>query len=156
MKYRLINKTKIPREKIHEFIKFCCPKGVNGFSISMLNADDYTALDGITFTAKNKIKIWVGFNKLPRMSNEKTLKKVGYTPIYLIKNEDELILSVISHELRHLWQMNVSGKNFVNGKVCKYIDWGNKKRTTVYKMESDACRYAKKMLNKYRRITKLC
>jgi len=153
MKYKLINRTKISSKIIHKLIQFVCPKGVDRFVISIMRDRDGSALEGETLLKLKTIKIYIrDRNKYPRLSNNKNTKKAGYNPIFFIRNNREAVLSLLAHELRHLWQEYVSKRIFWNGKLCKYVCWDKKTYTTIYKMEKDACEYTRKMLFTYRKL----
>jgi len=154
MKYKLINKTKISRKKIEKLIQFVCPKGINNFVVSLIK-DNSGSFRGHTKTLENPpiIKIYIDTNmEYPRMSNDRNIKSAGYNPIFWIRNNEEALLSLLAHELRHIWQIRVSEQQFLNGKLCRYVHWDKKTYTAIYKMEKDACQYAKKMLHKYRNL----
>jgi len=87
----------------------------------------------------------------PFFNCNKDLKKAGYYPGVSIKNVHESILSLLAHELRHVWQRYVNHMDFQKGRVCK-CDYEGKSWFTIYKFERDACKYAKKILLKYRKL----
>jgi len=155
MKYKLINKTKIPNEDIKAAIKFCAPKGITNFT-AVMNYDknfDWHAF-AYPFRKKKSIHIYIQKKPIhfPRLSNLRAAKKAGYFPICVLKNKYELMIYLFSHELRHIWQETVSKQNFLRTKVGKYINSDGTKESSLYKMERDACKYAKKMLEKYRSL----
>jgi hypothetical protein len=157
MKHKLINHTTISRKVINELIQFACPKGVNNFVASVMYDKGGAAFWGhiSQFERPKKVRIYIDEkNKYPRLSHNRNLKKVGYYPVFFIRNDYEAILSLFAHELRHLWQgKNIHNrKKFWNGKLCNYIHWDGKHYTTVYKMEKDACEYTQKVLFRYRKL----
>ena len=152
MKYHLTNKTKISEKLINKLIEFSCPKGVDDFNIVMRYANNNSnSSEAISYTKLKIIEISVSnIESYPRLSSDKKLKRFGCTTSFVIKNKTELLLAIMAHELRHIWQINVSNQDFANGKLCPFTHCGIK-YSTIYKMESDACRYTKKILNKYRK-----
>lgn len=110
-----------------------------------------------TFKKNKIIRVWIQKNInrktgfFPKFSNSKAAEKAGYKPTFLLRNEYEVIVALIAHELRHIWQNNVSKQNFLRTKLVRYNDWHGPD-SCLYKMERDSCQYAKKILNKYRKV----
>lgn len=155
MKYKLKNNTSVPNKRIDEIIKFVSPKGIDSCDVFIDYCKDGSYLDGEAKPyGKNKfIKALFGkTNKYPRLSYPKKLQKVGYTPQLMIKNDDEAIFCILAHELRHIWQGEVTKQEFWTGKICKYTSWDGQEYKSVYKAEKDACKYTQKMLHKYRKL----
>lgn len=156
MTYKLLNKSKIPTDILHELIRFACPIGVDDFKISIIQTkSDFAGTAGMTFSNKRHIKVWIGKRlEYPTLSNDRIVEKYGYKPNFLVNNEEEDLVSTIAHELRHLWQLSVSKQNFISGTIHKYTHWDNREYICVVKMESDACKYAHKILKLFRKEMK--
>ena len=158
MKYKLINRTKISSEVLKTLIEFAAPKGIKKVTISVMydNPKGLSAWRGVSYTLKKNKSIIIRFQKsglvYPVFSNRKEEGEYGYTPRFLIRDLDEALLSLFAHELRHIWQMNVSKRRFWTGKMYNFVDWDGRKLTSIYKMESDACGYAKRTLDRYRKL----
>ena len=86
------------------------------------------------------------------MSNIRAAEKAGYSPVYRIGNKYELMIHLFAHELRHIWQGMVSKQNFFKSKIGYYTNCDGSEETAIYKMERDACKYAKKIMEKYRKL----
>ncbi len=155
MTYNLLNKTDIPKDKIKSLVKFAAPLGLDNFSISILPSKNDYGVFGEAIISKKRIMIWVGNLYYPEYCNDKSLEKYGYVPNFIINNLDEDILSTMAHELRHLWQMTVSKKDFMDCKIFHYTHWDNKKYYSISKMESDACKYSYKIIKKFRNKSKI-
>ena len=155
MKYKLINKTKIPREDLEAAINFCAPKGITDFNVivSYDNRYEWHAF-AHPFRKKKSIHIYLQKKPIhfPRLSNLLAAKAAGYNPVYLIKDKYELMIHLFAHELRHIWQGTVSKQNFLRTKIGHYTNSDGVQESSFYKMERDACKYAKKMIYKYRKI----
>ena len=78
------------------------------------------------------------------------LRKAGYVKATLLRNQIEVLVYLISHELRHLWQGNVSKQNF-QGRLVFYTTWNEKVYHAFYKEEKDATLYAIKMIKMWRK-----
>ena len=155
MKYKLINRTKISRKVINELIQIVCPKGVDNFVVSVMYDRGESSLWAQTLMVSKKIRIYIATKnkyKYPHISNHRNLKKFGYNPVFFIRNDHEAILSLLAHELRHLWQRYVSKRKFWDGKICEYVNWDKEPCVSSYKAEKNACEYAKNMLFKYRKL----
>ena len=157
MKYKLINKTKISRDILETLIEFAFPKDVDDVTISVMYDKTGSAWNAYTsgFSSKKRtVKIWIqkGQIKFPRYSNDRRAKSAGYDPVFLITDTDELLVSLFAHELRHIWQSSVSRQNFLKSKLGYYTSWDGEKMTCISRMEKDACKYAKKTLERYRNL----
>ena len=155
MNYKLNNKTKIPNKTIEDIIDFVCPAGVGEFNITFHYADKGVAYCGLTYVDIKRIDIMIAKEPLmfPRMSYCSSMESAGYTPSVKLKNFTELLVLLMSHELRHLWQRHVSKKSFHSNKLKLCMSFNNIPFLTNVKMEKDACEYANKMIKRYRRIT---
>jgi len=156
MRYRLTNKTRIPTKYLKTLIEFSLPEGVDDVKIIVMYDDTQSAWHGIQIQDKKLIKIWIAKKDedlgFPRFSNSPVMKKCGYNPIFKVNNIYEVLVSLFAHELRHVWQKHVSKQNFSSGRLCKYKDWDGKIHYSIYRRETDACKYAKKILDKYKKI----
>ena len=155
MKYKLINKTKIPREDLEAAIEFCAPKGITNFNV-VISYDKKFEWHAFAYPFQKKKTIHIYIQKRPirflRLSNVRAAEKAGYKPVYFIKDKYELMIHLLSHELRHIWQGTVSKQNFLRTKIGHYTNSDGSKETSFYKMERDACKYAKKIIQKYRKL----
>ena len=161
MKYILINRTKISNKKIRQFIQHSWPKGLKKCRIILsYEYGDYEWRGDAKQFSKNKIKtirIFIQKNKIkfPRMINNTSTVWAGYSPIFIIRNKDEVLVSLIAHELRHIWQTEVSKINFLRSRICEFIDSTGENRISLYKMEKDACSFSKRKLLQWRKSTKI-
>jgi len=157
MKYKLINRTKIPRDVLETLIEFAAPKGIKKVNISVMYDNTGVAWRGNAeaFGKKKSVRVWIQNEndiKFPRFSNSRIAqKKGGYDPIFLLSDVYEVLVALFSHELRHIWQGSVSKQNFFKSRLCRYNDWSGEV-ITLRKMEKDACQYAKKVLQRYKRL----
>jgi len=155
MKYKLTNKTNIPLDDIHTAILFVAPKGITNFTVTV-NPTDKHIWNAYSYPFKPTPSVKFYFQEedimFPQMSNTRAAKVAGYSPICLLKNRYELLIYLFAHELRHIWQATVSKRNFNIQKIGKYIDENGSEQFTRYHMERDACQYAKKMLERYRKL----
>lgn len=155
MNYRLINTTNIPTDDIHTAILFTAPKRITNFNVEVHYGDRHL-WDAWACPWKKIPVAKFYFQKetllFPQTSHWRSAKKGGYYPICVIKNMDELIIALFAHELRHIWQATVSNQDFRNQEQTYWIDNNGVEQTSNYKMERDACQYAKKMLERYRRL----
>ncbi len=155
MKYKLINKTKIPRDDLEAVINFCAPKGITNFNV-VVSYDKNFEWHAFAYPFQKKKSIHIYIQKkpihFPRMSNLHAAKKAGYSPVYRINDRRELMIHLFAHELRHIWQGTVSKQNFLRTKIGHYTNSDGSQESSFYKMERDACKYAKKMMVKYRNL----
>jgi hypothetical protein len=155
VKYKLINRTKISRKDLETAIRFCAPKGVTDFTV-VVNYDKKSEWSAFAYPFKKEksIHIYIQKNKIhfPRLSNCRAAEKAGYSPVYRINDKYELLIHLFAHELRHIWQETVSKQNFLRSKVGHYTNSDGSKESSIYKMERDACKYAKKIIQKYRKL----
>ncbi len=152
MNYKLINSTKIPSEVLDFIIRYCCPKKLNKFRVYIKYFEDQFA--GTAYTDENRISLRINKKlRLPMTCNHKQLYKFGYTDRSMLMTQDELLVSLIAHELRHLWQMRVSKQDFSKTTLFKF-DFMGEEFEAMYKMEKDASDYSRKMLLKWRKFVK--
>jgi hypothetical protein len=155
MKYKLINKTKIPREDLELLIEFCAPKGIKNFNV-VVSYDKKFEWHAFAYPFKKKNAVHIYIQKkpihFPRLSNCRAAEKAGYSPTCRIQNKYELLVYLFSHELRHIWQGTVSNQNFFRTTIRNYTNSDGSQESSVYKMERDACKYAKKIIEKYRKL----
>ena|SRR5579862_4366201 len=159
MRYRVTNKTKnIKTDDIHTAILFCAPRGIDNFTVTVSNIDDldpslwrahvwnFKEIPSVKFFFKTK-----GI-KFPQTSNDREAKQAGYYPICLIKDKYELLIYLVAHELRHIWQTQVSKQEFFRRKEKSYQTSSGFEYQSVFGAERDACQYAKRMLERYRKL----
>lgn len=153
MKYRLRNNTSISNVKIHKIIRFCCPKGLDNFVviINKARSREHT-FDGEAYCEKNKITIELCQNLPPMYSHQKILLKFGYVCLKKLKNVTDILVYLIAHELRHLWQYRISKQDFFRAKAVAYKAWNGEYYFPVYKAEKDASIYGGKQLDKWRKL----
>lgn len=154
--YQLINKSRIKTGLLRDIIEFCRPADLDNFFISFYPLkDDKLSYDGHTIRIDNRTKviIKIGGAEFPMFNHSKDFAKLGYIGRKLIRDEIELLIYLISHELRHAWQMSVSKRDFFSG---KYRSFSAYKDGDVYEAhygsEKDASLYGCRMLNKYRSL----
>ncbi len=70
-----------------------------------------------------------------------------------LKSIDELFVSLLSHELRHLWQFKVSKQDFRKSRYV-YMKWWSGDFLVAPRLERDATLYSRRMLLKYREHVK--
>jgi len=148
MYYRLRNKSKIPSKLIHEAIEFVCPKGLNNFHVYC--ADDNETFWGRAYTHMKRVRIYINKKTTNMYNHQKIYRKGGYVYRLKLKNYKEILVSLLAHELRHLWQINCSKRDFSKQRICQFTHWDGTKLVLGYKMEKDATLYSVKMLHKYR------
>jgi len=154
MIYKLINKTKISDKTLKKLIEFGIPKGLQDIKIYVLYEKYKNSIfNGATIYKNKTVQICITKKTItfPCFCYDKKLKFAGYHPTVDFKNKKELLVGLLSHELRHLWQDGVSKQNFLNGRVITWKHWDKKTYYSIYKSERDACKYSKKMVLKYRK-----
>jgi hypothetical protein len=155
MKYKLINRTNIPREDLETLIELCVPNDLTDFVVT-INYDKQYIWHAYAYPLREKklIQIYIQKEeiKFPVLSNIREAKKAGYFPICRIQDKYELLVYLLAHELRHIWQDTVSKQNFRDSKIGSYINVDGNEYSSIYRMERDACKYAKKILEKYRKL----
>lgn len=134
---RVNNYTKLPTDTLREIIRFCCPTGVTAFDISFKNTSQYRGrayTNGTRYhwrTNKRTGKcvvpqlIIIGVCRYPAWVIRKRgvrnghgihgarwtaplrwNARGGYLPTIAF-TEEEIIVHLVAHELRHLWQKRV-------------------------------------------------
>jgi hypothetical protein len=150
--YKLFNRTDIPNEILNVLVNFACPPGLNNFSVSILpSKEEYSGIRGEANLEKKRVRVWVGNSEYPNFSIDESLEKFGYKPNFIVNDKEEDLLTTLAHELRHLWQENVSKRTFTDGKIHRYTHWDKKNYISIEKMESDSCKYSYKILKKFRK-----
>ena len=152
MKYRLINNTRISNKTLHKIINFVCPKGLSDFIIKVDN--DYPTYSGEAFYRSVRININTKMGMV-RKFDTKDMSKYGYYNNLISQNIREILVALIAHELRHLWQKRVSLQDFDNERCQLYECPVNDVVYNIgYKSEKDASLYCKRMLLKWRQFIK--
>ena len=156
MKYKLINRTKIPSSILKTLIEFVAPKGIKNVTIYVRYNKDkyYWRAHAEALKRKKFISVWIQKEKIkfPKLSNTNIERKNGYDPVFLLNNIYEVLVTLFAHELRHIWQGSVSKQEFYRSKLCRFKDSDGEEFVSIRKMEKDACKYAKKILNKWRKL----
>jgi hypothetical protein len=105
---KLENYTTIDNEKLRSMIRFCVPSGISNYDMTFKNSKNggicgRAYWNGCSLHKNNNqlIVIRIGTSKYPRMCH--IYGHRGYLP-YLLLDQDEDLVGVIAHELRHLWQ----------------------------------------------------
>jgi hypothetical protein len=105
---RILNTTRIDSDLVREVIAFCRPAGISNFDVVLKNSRD-----GWRGRAYSKgcgsyhsricpfVVIGVGPSSLPFPSKWKA--RGGYLT-HLELNQEEELVHILAHELRHLWQ----------------------------------------------------
>lgn len=138
---RLKNHTDLPDAWIRAVIRATCPPGVSGFDVRISNGRGrgkaYPQGSGYHDRAVPFVKVYV-----PRTDAEARGRRAAHGAYLGIHVGDrrELLVKVLAHELRHLWQGK--GRRARHGMV-----WGARGRYS----ERDADAYALQMLRRYRR-----
>lgn len=135
---KLENNTNIETQKIREFIKFSKPSGVSKFHITFKTSG--WGISGRAYTGRNKILISVGKSDYPYVYKAGRCCR-GYLS-YIVLNQDEDILGIIAHELRHLWQSKHRKGYRVHGSRGVYS-------------ERDADAYAIRKIREYRKLNRV-
>jgi hypothetical protein len=157
--YHLRNCTGIPNNIIQMVVDFCCPSELYDFKITVTpvrksRCDEY--FYGSAYTNKKKVNISLNLpfyhHYFPMFSHyrHKEIRRAGYVKEILLRNQVEVLVYLIAHELRHLWQTNVSKQDFW-GRMVFYKTWKNVVNTSFYKEEKDATLYAIKMVKLWRK-----
>lgn len=151
---RFINHTTVSDEFLREVIKFTCPPGVHGFDIAFKNSSRGYRGRAYTkgtcyhsFRTKSGKKIHrmnVPYIVIGRWTNQGMWRKPyafaqgkGYLGVKVFSDEEALV-HLVAHELRHLWQERVKSGRRV---------WGSRGQFS----ERDADAYGLSCLRKWRR-----
>src|SRR2546426_5340342 len=115
----IINKTRIDNGLLHEIIEFVRPPMISDFQLEVCIG----LYCGIA-TTSNQITIFITPKEPPARSScydHSTDKERGYVGTR-IQNEFEMLVFVIAHELRHVWQRENYDTNegwFTNELYCR-------------------------------------
>jgi hypothetical protein len=134
---RLKNYTDIETERIREIIRFVKPSGIGGFDVRISNTKRYrfagrAYMEGSDYHDRDCPFIVV---RIGGKGWDYPYKSCSYG---IILSKEEILVMVIAHELRHLWQYKHK-----KGKV-----WGAKGRFS----ERDADAYAIRKVREWRRL----
>lgn len=111
---KMQNFTPIDSNWLKEVIRFCKPNSVTNFDITFKNTKHGICgrayWNGCDYHSTNAplivIRIGTIVDNYPKRIDCNYGKKRGYIP-YLAFDQEERIVQVIAHELRHLWQSKV-------------------------------------------------
>ena len=135
---KINNDTTIDVEKLKAIIRFVKPCGVFKFRIDFKNGYNH-CMTGRAFIGQKRVLIRVSDN----ITFPKKLEAYGgYLP-HLYLDQDEYLVSIIAHELRHLWQ----GKEYWKHKKRHGMVHGSRGRYS----ERDADAYAIKKQREWRK-----
>jgi len=150
---KLINHTSVADELLREIIRFTCPPGVHGFDITFKNcAAGYrgraysqgTRYHTAKVAGRKVVRSRVPYIVIGRWDRETRFKKPykfyqgdGYLGVKVFSDEEALV-HVVAHELRHLWQARVKSGRRV---------WGARGQFS----ERDADAYGLACVRKWRR-----
>lgn len=145
MARRWRNYTNISDDEARAIYRAVLPPGLSAHDVEIKNGDHagagtaYSAGSGYHATARPFVVVRV--SKTERMARQIRHKNEGkgYLPIAL-GSRREVLLYILAHELRHLWQAKAKGKP-------RGMTYGSKGRFS----ERDACAYGMQMLRRYRR-----
>lgn len=156
---KIVNKVgKRHDAKLREMIDFARPPGISKFVIIFRSARRSHGKASSLFDEEKRVwrplvTIWL--NKKQRYPFENTRlpseRDTGYLP-YSAANEDEFLIRIIAHELRHLWQRkHMSGHGWQTDGFKRFVrkDRLTRKFTKAAK-ERDAENYALKVLEDWR------
>ncbi len=145
MATRWRNYTDIPDAEAKAIYTAVCPPGLKAHDVSIKNNDGhgrgmaYSQGSGYHATARPFVVVSVPkTEKASRVSRDWNVPK-GYL-LVTTGSRREVLVYILAHELRHLWQAKAKGKP--RGMV-----YGAKGRMS----ERDACAYGLQMLRRYRR-----
>jgi hypothetical protein len=143
---KLHNTTKVSNELIREIIRFSKPVDVSNFDVEVKNSS-ITGFAGMAYWAGSSYHrtrspfITIRVGSWPKYPYKK-VEGNGYLPMKLFSQE-ECIVMVIAHELRHLWQSKIpKGRKRRKGMV---------KGTKGAMSERDADAYAYQKVRQWRR-----
>jgi hypothetical protein len=136
---KVINTTAVPTERIKEILAVVTPPGVAGYQLRITKTNRGTR--GYAWFSQNKIVIRYAAERanLGRRGPRPPCRpKRGYLPTPWFGSNEEYLVYIIAHELRHLWQARVPRGRRV---------WGARGQFS----ERDADAYAIRMLRAWRR-----
>ena len=138
---RLKNHTDIPTEQIRELIRAVRPSGISNFDVRVSNFNGPTGRGRAYWAGSgfhDRADPFIVVSVAPASKFKRQIYKghKGYLP-HVWGSRMEVLVHLIAHELRHLWQAKHS-----HGKV-----WGARGKFS----ERDADAYALRMLRKFRR-----
>lgn len=146
---KLKNDTNLPNVLVRELIRSVRPPGIEIKEVKIVNAGKHSSGSGRAYTGRGRIKV-----RLPRQNNPQCRAIWKPRKAYLgmaIGNRIELLIMLLAHELRHLWQGQGKGYNgpfrVEKPKPRKGMVWGSKGRFS----ERDADAYALHKIRQYRR-----
>ena len=142
---RVKNYTDIPTEEIREMIRAVRPAGISNFDVRISNyagrrgrGRAYT--QGSGYHDKACPFVVVSIAKTEEKARDRGEWRSGGYLQYALGSRREVLLAILAHELRHLWQAAGTGKR-------KGMVYGARGRMS----ERDADAYAVQMLRRYRR-----
>ena len=152
MSYLLTNKTKISNTLLKKLINFSIPKNTKDFKIKFKYMSEGAFMGK---TIENKVTIYMNRKPiLPGYSLDKELEQYGYGKPIILYTKNELLLSLIAHELRHVWQNQTGIKKTTDkSKLHIFTHMGNVYTSNPI-AEQDATKYSKKIIRKYRKLNK--
>ena len=138
---RIKNYTNVATSTIREMVRFAVPPGVAGFDVRVNNTG--ARFRGRAYAEGNSIHdrpcpfIIVSIGRSERLPPIDVRHRGGYLPMPAMSRE-EMLLVLLAHELRHLWQGRVKRGRRVYGARGQYS-------------ERDADAYALRALRHWRR-----
>ena len=163
---RLINRTQYSTDLLREIVKFSLPSGHQKLRASIVIQNSEKHWDGYAKPFWQKIVIQVPprsklEKQMPYRRNgrqRRNLLALGYLPVTL-NSPEEVILHLVSHEIRHLWQKHISKVKWGHSRVLKVphgtvpsrsvADLGNKIHFNR-RRDRDADAYAIRKLKQWR------
>jgi hypothetical protein len=95
------NKTDFPTRQLREIIRFCRPQGVTDFVIEFRPDWPGNPHSGYAFSTQYELRRMLTGRTPVRLGNNRPPDVL----VYLYSHpEEERIVEIIAHELRHLWQ----------------------------------------------------
>jgi len=131
------NTTGFTRDEVVAVAKFVAPPGVAGYGIHLTNSERGSR--GWAYMSENKIVVRLCLKTLyPSKPSGPCRVKRGYLPMPYFADRREVLVFIMAHELRHLWQYRVPRGRRV---------WGARGQFS----ERDCDAYAIRMLRQWRR-----
>ena len=95
-------------EKIREMVRFTCPQGITNFLLRV-TATNWRRWRGLAWPQKREWRITVRVNRdvAEVMRAVRAHKPKGAYLPFEVYSYEELMVHLIAHELRHLWQAKV-------------------------------------------------